>query len=86
MLYNNMTNCSYINKNGKMCGGHIHGNGFVCNKHNKKTQKGGFIYELIYPLGASVGAATYTLYKLNNIVGDWYMNRNKNKMNKNNKK
>jgi hypothetical protein len=67
-----MTNCSYINKNGNMCGGHI----------NKKTQKGGFIYELIYPLGASVGAATYTLYKLNNIVGDWYMNRNKNKKNK----
>ena len=82
MLYNSMANCSYINKNGKMCGGNINGNGFVCNKHNKKPQKGGFIYELIYPLGASVGAATYTLYKLNNIVGDWYMNRNKNKKNK----
>jgi hypothetical protein len=81
-----MNNCSYINKNGKMCGGHIHENSFVCNKHKKKTQKGGFIYELIYPLGASVGAATYTLFKLNNIVGDWYMKRNKNKLNKNNKK
>ena len=51
------------------------------NKHNKKNQKGGFLYEMIYPLGASVGAATYTLFKLNNIVGDWYINRNK----KNNK-
>jgi hypothetical protein len=77
----NSSSCSYINKNGKQCGGTITDNGIICNKHTKKNQKGGFLYEMIYPLGASVGAATYTLFKLNNIVGDWYINRNK----KNNK-
>ena len=73
--------CAHLNRNGKKCGKKISETQVLCSKHGgkKKGQKGGFIYELIYPMGASVGAATFALYKLNNIVSDWYLNKKKNK-------
>lgn len=74
-----------LKKNGKKCDNHLLSGQVICNKHHSKNQSGGFLYELIYPLGASVGMATYTLYKVNNIVGDWYMDRH-NKKNKKSKK
>lgn len=78
-----MTNCIHLKKNGKMCGKKLSGgDGLVCSSHHKK-QKGGF-YELVYPLGASVGTATFALYKMNNIISDWYHGRSIN--NKKNRK
>ena len=73
-----MTNCIHLKKNGKMCGKKLcgGGDGMVCSSHHKK-QKGGF-YELVYPLGASVGTATFALYKMNNIISEWYHGRYEN--------
>ena len=73
-----MTNCIHLKKNGKMCGKKLcgGGDGMVCSSHHKK-QKGGF-YELVYPLGASVGTATFALYKMNNIISEWYHGRSEN--------
>ena len=76
-----MTNCIHLKKNGKMCGKKLcGGDGMTCSSHHKK-QKGGF-YELVYPLGASVGTATFALYKMNNIISEWYHGRSYNKKNK----
>ena len=78
-----MTNCIYLKRSGKKCGKKLcDGDGLICSSHNKK-QKGGF-YELVYPLGASVGTATFALYKMNNIISEWYHSRSQNI--KNNKK
>jgi hypothetical protein len=72
-----MTNCPYLKKNGKMCGKKLcHEDEIICPSHHK-NQKGGF-YELIYPLGASVGTATFALYKMNNLVSTWYHGRSGN--------
>jgi hypothetical protein len=76
-----MTNCIHLKKNGKMCGKKLcGGDGMTCSSHHKK-QKGGF-YELVYPLGASVGTATFALYKMNNIISEWYHGRSYNRNNK----
>ncbi len=77
-----MANCPYLKKNGEMCGKKICSDNIICSSHNKR-QKGGF-YELVYPLGASVGTATFALYKMNNIISEWYHGRSYN--NKKNKK
>jgi len=72
-----MTDCPYLKKNGKKCGKKLcHKDEIICPSHHKK-QKGGF-YELIYPLGASVGTATFALYKMNNLVSEWYHGRSGN--------
>ena len=77
-----MTNCLYLKKSGKICGKKLcGGDGVICSSHNKK-QKGGF-YELIYPLGASVGTATFALYKMNNLVSTWYHGRSSNNKKRN---
>jgi hypothetical protein len=72
-----MANCPYLKKNGEMCGKKICRNQIICSSHNRKKQKGGF-YELVYPLGASVGTATFALYKMNNIISEWYHGRSGN--------
>lgn len=78
-----MTNCIHLKKNGKMCGKKLcGGDGLICSSHHKK-QKGGF-YELVYPLGASVGTATFALYKMNNIISEWYHGRTGNNKKRNN--
>ncbi len=77
-----MCDCGYLKKDGNKCGNKVEKGEVLCKKHggrSKKSQSGGFVFELLYPAGASVGAATYTLYKLNNIVSDWYMNKHYNK-------
>ena len=71
-----MTNCLYLKKSGKMCGKKLCSDEIICSMHNKK-QKGGF-YELVYPLGASVGTATFALYKMNNLISEWYYRRSNN--------
>lgn len=82
-----MKECPYLHKNGKKCSNKLIGGAVICDKHNK-NQKGGFIYELVYPLGASVGAATFGLYRMNNMINTWYHskhnNSNKSKITKNN--
>jgi hypothetical protein len=70
-----MANCPYLKKNGKMCGKKLCSDDIMCASHNK--QKGGF-YELVYPLGASIGTATFALYKMNNIISEWYHGRSYN--------
>jgi hypothetical protein len=72
-----MANCPYLKKNGEMCGKKICSNQIICSSHNRRKQKGGF-YELVYPLGASVGTATFALYKMNNIISEWYHGRSGN--------
>jgi len=72
-----MTCCSYLKKTGKLCGKKLCGGSVICDSHFK-IQKGGF-YELIYPLGASVGSATFALYKMNNIISEWYYSRDNKK-------
>ena len=67
-----MKECPYLLKNGKKCCNKLSNNQIICNKHNNKEQKGGFIYEMIYPMGASVGAATFGLYRMNNMINTWY--------------
>lgn len=67
-----MKECPYLHKNGKKCNNQLTKNQVICDKHTNKNQKGGFVYELIYPLGASVGAATFGLYRMNNMVNTWY--------------
>ena len=84
-----MKECPYLLKNGKKCCNQLSKNQIVCNKHlTNKNQQGGFIYELIYPLGASVGAATFGLYRMNNMVNTWYHSKhnttNKSQRSKNN--
>lgn len=76
-----MPECPYLLKNGKKCSNKLKKNQIVCNKHggNCKNQKGGFLTGLIYPMGVSVGVATFALFKINNIVGDWYVEKKKNK-------
>ncbi len=78
-----MHECPYLRKNGKKCRNKLSDSEVLCSKHGGKgkNQKGGFLYELIYPMGASVGMATLALYKINNLVSDWYIDRRK----KNNK-
>jgi len=81
-----MKECPYLHKNGKKCNNKLSGNQIICNKHNKE-QKGGFIYEMIYPMGASVGAATFGLYRMNNMINTWYHSKhstNNGKRTKNN--
>jgi hypothetical protein len=69
-----MPNCIHLKKNGKLCGKKLSGKDEItCASHYKK-QKGGF-YELVYPLGASVGTATFALYKMNNLISEWYHGR-----------
>ena len=72
-----MTECPYLTKSGKKCGKKVGKNEVACEKHGGKgkNQKGGFIYDLVYPMGASVGAATYVLYKLNSIASRWYLDK-----------
>jgi hypothetical protein len=73
-----MPNCIHLKKNGKLCGKKLSGKDEItCASHYKK-QKGGF-YELVYPLGASVGTATFALYKMNNLISEWYHGRTFNK-------
>lgn len=76
-----MLECPYLRKNGEKCKNKLSENEVLCSKHGGKckNQKGGFIYELVYPMGASVGAATFALYKINNLVSDWYLEKRKNK-------
>ena len=78
-----MSECPYLSKNGKKCNKKLKKDEIICQKHNHvKNQSGGFIYELIYPAGASVSAATFALYKLNNLVNQWYWNKRDNKKSK----
>ena len=74
-----MSECPYLTKSGKKCGKNVKKNEITCCKHGGKckNQNGGFLYELVYPMGASVGVATYTLFKLNSIVSRWYIDKNK---------
>lgn len=76
-----MTNCIHLKKNGKLCGKKLScKDHMICPSHNK-NQTGGF-YELVYPLGASIGTATFALYKMNNLISEWYHGRSFNKKNK----
>lgn len=79
-----MGECSYLKKNGKKCSKKISKNEVCCSYHGGKSkeQSGGFLYEILYPMGASVGAATFALYKINNIVTNWYMDKNEKKLKK----
>lgn len=77
-----MPGCPYLTSKGKKCGKKVEKNEIVCKKHGgkkDKNQSGGFMTELVYPMGVSVSAATYMLYKINNIVSDWYIKKNKKK-------
>lgn len=74
-----MTDCPYLKSDGKKCGRKVSKDEILCSNHGGrkgKGQNGGFLFEMVYPMGVSVGVATYTLYKLNNIVGEWYMDKN----------
>lgn len=79
-----MFECAYLRKNGKKCNKKVEEGQIACSRHggSKNDQSGGFLFEMIYPMGASVGAATFALYKLNNIVSTWYIDKYSIKKNK----
>ncbi len=76
-----MTQCPYLMKGGKKCCNKVNKDQVICDKHKGKykNQSGGFLYEMVYPMGVSVTAATYALFKLNTVVSRWYNDKHPNK-------
>ena len=81
-----MSKCSYILDSGKECRKKTHSNLKLCQMHQME-QKGGYLSEIIFPMGKSLGYLTFSLFRLNEMFQGKMdkkiikKNKNKNKYN-----
>ena len=69
-----MGKCCYIMDNEMRCNKKTSEDDLLCLKH-RDDQKGGGLMSLVYPLGSAVGAMTFSLIRINNMFGDYVLNK-----------